>query len=128
MPFEYKINLSEKLISLKAFGCFNDKDLEQIYVSIKKDPDYLPGLSFIGDFSSIEKVGVTAGAVHDCASATPIAQGAKRALIVKKEIAYGYARMYQILIETGADQLKIFDEVEAALAWLEEDSPDIKVA
>jgi hypothetical protein len=48
----------------------------------------------------------------------PFGAGARRAMVVTCDVAYGMARMYQILREGSLDELEIFRELDDALQWL----------
>jgi|GEM_PF-6513610 len=59
-------------------------------------------------------------AIRDLAARFTAAQrGASRtAIVASPTVGYGLARMYQAEREGSGQEIQVFDEIEAALAWL----------
>jgi len=61
---------------------------------------------------------VTGGGIRTLAKANIYADGSRRAIIVSGKMAYGFARMFQILRSQSGADIEIFSTVEDAHRWL----------
>jgi len=70
------------------------------------------------DFIDVTDVKVTASGVREMTGLNPFGAGARRALAVSSDVAYGMARMYQIMRSDAQDEVEVFRDIDSALEWL----------
>jgi hypothetical protein len=66
----------------------------------------------------VAKIAISPVGIRDLGALNPWGQGARRAVVVASDYAYGMARMYQMIREPSQDELEIFRGLEHALDWL----------
>ncbi len=122
MPISYVIDAERNLVVTTASGTLTNDDVIQLKDRLAQDPGFKPGMSELSDVRSIDHLEVTPAGVRamvrqDERAATQGASG-KLALVVSQDVAYGMARMYQMLTESHTPNVGIFRDIGEARAWL----------
>jgi len=118
MPFAFTIDTSRRLVLSRGWGVLNDRELVAHVRALAQDPRFRPDLHQLCDFIDVTDVRVTAAGVREMTGLKPFGAGARRAFAVSSDVAYGMARMYQIMREDAPDEVEVFRDIDAALEWL----------
>jgi hypothetical protein len=123
MPISYRIDEPRGLILTTASGVLTDSDILQLKASLLADPRWKPGMRELSDVRMIDRLEVTAAGVaqmmlRDAADAAALASY-RLAIVVAHDLAYGMARMYQMLTEQSVPNVRVFRDMEEAKSWLE---------
>jgi hypothetical protein len=118
MAARYRIDVERGLICSAATGTLTDEDLREHQSTLRSDPDFRRTLDQVWDFRGVDRVDISNAAVRDLARSRSFDAGTKRAIGAPKDVAYGLARMFQILHDDAPEDLQIFRSLEEAEAWL----------
>lgn len=105
MPFAFTIELSRRLVLSRGWGVLTDRELVAHVRALAADPRFRPDLHQLCDFVDVTDVKVTAAGVREMTGLNPFGAGARRALAVSSDVAYGMARMYQIMRGDAPDEV-----------------------
>jgi hypothetical protein len=120
MSFTYSICPDRHLLIHTWTGQVTLVELRQLVVAVRSDPLYRPKLNVLADFREAD-----ANIAHeDMLSIARFAGdrnfAAKHAIVVKRQMELGMARMYELMSESVArGQMRIFKDIDEAMAWLE---------
>lgn len=118
MAFAFLVDPGRSLVLSRAFATVTDADLIAHVRRLRGDPVFRSNMRQLADFRDATKVVVSATGVHELAALSPWGHGARRAVVVASDYAYGMARMYQMIREPAHDELEIFRQLDKALDWL----------
>ena len=118
MPSAYILDESRSLLLSRAWGVFTDQDLLTHHTAFTRDPRFRPGFNQLADLRDVTSLAVTSAGVRQQVRETPFGAGSRRALVVGSDVAFGMARMFQILQDESVADVEIFRELDDALAWL----------
>lgn len=118
MPFEYTIDLPRSIVLSRGWGALTDGELVAHARALAVDPRFKPHFRQICSFLEVSDVQVTAAGIREMTLLNPFGAGARRALVVKSDVAFGMARMYQIMRDDSPDEVEIFRDLDRALEWL----------
>lgn len=119
MPASFTIDLARRIVFSRGWGILVDDDLRQTQKGVRETPGFEPDFRQIYDFSDVIDVEVTQDSLWGLAGSSPFAAGARRAVVVDSNVAFGVARMYQLMSERESSTFRIFRDRQAALRWLE---------
>ncbi|MBI1754094.1 MAG: hypothetical protein HY014_10445 [Acidobacteria bacterium] len=126
MPFAFTDLGSHYLLVLS--GVFTDRDLRELALTVKAAEEAAPvTLNRIVDGTQIEsfKIGFPILSIlTERRRAFPVKNPIKTALLVRGKVAFGLARMFQLLNTAPGVQVRIVDSREEALAWFEGGAPN----
>lgn len=81
-------------------------------------------LYMISDLRGVDSMDLSAGEIRDIAEADLRNEAHKRdivlAIVGESDIVYGLARMYQVFVDEASWKVKVFRDLEAAKAWINE--------
>ena len=122
MPISYHIDEGKGLVVTTATGTLTDSDILQLKARLVADPRWKPGMRELSDVRLIDRLEVTTEGVRqmmmrDRLDAAALASY-RLAIVVAHELAYGMARMYQILTEQSIPNVRVFRDLEEAKSWL----------
>ena len=118
-PAFYKIDKKRRMVLSTGAGVLTRKDLDEHQERLAKDQDFDPGFSQLMDFLQVTKIEVTPSDVRVSAERSVFSPSSRRAILVKDDLAFGLARMFQIHRELKGEQgIRVFRELDAALDWL----------
>lgn len=107
-----------------ASGVLVPEDVMKHDNDLAKDPEFDRNFSQLLDSTHITKLELTATDVKRFAATDLFAPHARRAIIVKDNLCYGFARMFEILREGKGDSgIAVFKELEDGLEWIFPEHP-----
>lgn len=124
MPLEYRIDLSSRCVRATASEPFTDEDLTSYQIMLSVDPSHGDGFDQIIDARGVTALALTgtglrtAGRLsHEYAEHL---RGTRLAIVVASEVAFGRARMFEVVAST-AFTTRAFMSMAEAEAWIRED-------
>ena len=125
MPFEFELDCEIRVIRSRGFGVFTDDDLLdhlEIMRALFADGTLDSTWAQVADFSAVESLqDVSWEGIWRQASLNPWPKVSFRAVIAPSEVAFGLARMYQLLCEDKGENVRIVRSKAEALAWITQD-------
>jgi hypothetical protein len=83
------------------------------------DPDFDPGYSQLLDYSHVTEVKIAANDVRKLAERSVFWPCSRPAMYVMKDIAYGFARMFEMLRENAREKgIRVFRNLDRGLTWI----------
>jgi hypothetical protein len=119
MPVGYTIDLARSLVLSRGWGVVTDRELLAHARALSADPRFARSFHQLADLRDVTDARVTESTKKQMlVRLNPFGAGARRAMVVTCDVAFGMARMYQILRDGSPDELEIFREMDDALQWL----------
>ena len=128
MPIEYTIDVARGLIHTRGWGYIGDKEYQAYIATLFADPAVRPGMKQLTDWRAVTHVDVSAETMRATAETVrafverqrhqPNFTNYQLAIVVAQTVAYGMARMYQILSEDHDPNVAVFRDIDEARAWL----------
>jgi hypothetical protein len=119
MPAFYKIDKERKLVMSSGSGVLTREDLFGHQERLLKDPEFDPTFSQLLDFTHITKVDITPEDVRLAARKTIFSPQSHRAMLVKDDLQFGLARMFEIHRELNGEKgIRVFRNIDEALDWV----------
>jgi hypothetical protein len=119
MPAFYKIDKERRIVMSSGSGVLTIEDILGHQERLLNDPDFDPSYSQLSDFTQVEKVELSSEDVRLAARKNIFLPHSRRALVVKNEVQYGLARMFEIHRElAGEVGVRVFRTIDEALAWV----------
>jgi hypothetical protein len=119
MPAFYKIDKERKLVMSSGSGVLTREDLVGHQNRLLKDPDFDPDFSQLLDFTNLAKVDVTPEDVRLAARKNIFSPHSRRAFLVKDDLQFGLARMFEIHRELAGEKgIRVFRNIDEALDWV----------
>ena len=122
MPITHRIDREAGIIFVERSGTIESQDEDEALRRRLSDPDYRPGLGMLVDCTGMDPADSTEVI---CYLADQTAHMAARlrcgplAILVKTDVQYGMARMYQLMTDHLHRDTLVFRDREQALAWLQ---------
>ena len=82
------------------------------------DPRFRRDMRHLFSFDGVSDPRISCHAVRAVTKLNPFGPGARRAVVVRSDAAYGVARMYELSRDPARDELQVFRDLESALGWL----------
>lgn len=115
----YKIDKERKLVLSFGEGVLTREDILGHMERLSKDPDFDPDFSQLADFREVAGMEFGPKDVRDFAERDIFSPRAHRALIVKNDVQFGFARMFEIHREMkGETGIRVFRDFDEALDWI----------
>jgi len=119
MPAFYRIDKEQKLVMTTASGVFDLATALSHQEKLLKDPAFDPGYSQLIDFGHVSKVQLSAEDVRRIAERSVFWPCARRAIFVKDDLLFAFARMFEMLRENAGEKgIRVFRDIDDALAWV----------
>jgi hypothetical protein len=119
MPSFYKIDKERKLVMSSGSGVLTREDLFGHQERLLKDPEFDPTFSQLLDFTNITKVDITPEDVRLAARKAIFSPQSHRAMLVKDDLQFGLARMFEIHRELNGEKgIRVFRNIDEALDWV----------
>lgn len=123
MPITYEIDEANGWVKMVGSGVITDEEVLAYRQTLLADPRFRASMKVLSDMRGIERVHVTAGGirrlVHEESSHTAELAARRLAIVTDSPVAYGMARMYQMLAENAGGAIQVFRRIEDAMAWLQ---------
>jgi hypothetical protein len=119
MPAYFKIDKERRLVMSVAAGVLTMDETLAHQEKLLKDPDFDPSFSQLWDLTQITKWEITAADMRRLAQRTIFSCHSRRACVATSDVAFGYARMFELLRENhGETGIEIFRNLDDALDWV----------
>ncbi|HWZ85220.1 MAG TPA: hypothetical protein VN032_03410 [Thermoanaerobaculia bacterium] len=117
MPGSFAIDQTRSAVLTRGWGTLTGRDLLAHARTLAADPRFHPHFCQLVDLREVTTVDASSAIIRELAEVSPFGAGARRAIVVSTDVAYGMARMFQIL-RTTPDEIFVFRDMDAALLWL----------
>ena len=115
----YKIDKERKLVLSSGTGVLTKEDILRHMDRLSKDPDFDPDFSQLMDFRQITGVEFGPQDVRQFAERNIFSPRARRAILVKDNLQFGLARMFEIHRElNGETGIRVFRTFDEAMDWI----------
>ena len=118
MPFSFHVDEDARVFHVEAFGEVNDMELMDLSTILRKEAAFFSGFPVLCDCSALTTVSVSSGVIEVLAKAAR-SRTNFLAIVAPLAVAFGLARMYQIISDPDDLRIHVFTRVEDAMAWLE---------
>ena len=119
MPWSYEIDEAGGLIRFRLYGPVSDADVLDADQTMREDPAFRAELDQIVDMSDAEESQLTPAGMRELAERPPIFSiRSRRAIVVRGDLGYGLARVYQARRGKVAGEIQIFRSPAEAELWL----------
>lgn len=115
----YKIDKERRLVLSSGTGVLTREDILGHMDRLSKDPDFDPDFSQLVDFRQITEVEFGPEDVRQFAERNIYSSRARRAIVVKDDLQFGLARMFEIHRELhGETGIRVFRSYDEAVDWI----------
>jgi hypothetical protein len=115
----YEIDRQRRLVLSSGTGVLTKEDILGHMDRLSKDPDFDPDFSQLTDFTQITALEIEPEDVRQLAQRKIFSPHSRRALLVKDDLQYGLARMFEIYRElNGETGIRVFRNLDEALEWI----------
>lgn len=119
MPFIYKIDKQHRLVLSTASGTLTLDDFLSHQSRLLKDPDFDASYCQLADFTQVTQLVPVQGGVEKVARKDVFSPTSRRAIVVKNDLQYGFARMFQIHRDLSGERgIRVFRKIDEALDWI----------
>jgi len=118
MPVSYTIDIALALVLSHAWGVVTGAELIAHAHALAADPRFHPALRQLSDLRDATLDEIDRATVILVASLSPFGQGARRAIVVPGDLAYGLSRMFEMLRERSQDEIYVCRSLTEACTWL----------
>jgi hypothetical protein len=119
VPAFYKIDKERRLVLSCGTGVISKEDIWGHMERLSKDPDFDPAFSQVLDCTQLISIDIESEELRQLAQRNIFSPNSRRAFVVRDDVTFGLARMFQIHRElngeTGIGVFRTFDE---ALDWI----------
>jgi len=115
----YTIDKERRLVLSSGNGALTKEDLLGQMERLSKDPDFNPEFCQVVDFTQITAVEVEPEDVRQLAQRNLFSPRSRRAFVVKDDLQFGLARMFEIHRELrGETGIRVFRSFDEAMDWI----------
>jgi hypothetical protein len=118
MPLEYRIDVSLRTLFTRVFGVLTDADARRHVEDLRNHPDFESDFNQLFDAREASRVELSGACVREIAAERFFGEGSLRAFVVGTDIAFGMARMFEMLRDDAPEQIRVFRNIDDARAWL----------
>lgn len=124
MPWSYEIDESGELVRLRLYGEVSNPDLLDADLALRSDPEFQKHFDELVDMSDATEGTLTVGAIRQLVSRPPLfSTSSRRAIVVRTDLGYGLARIFQARRGEVAGEIEIFRSLTNAELWLSRRDP-----
>jgi hypothetical protein len=120
MPFTYTVDPNLRLVLTTGTGIVSDEDSQQLSAMQRSDPQIHAAMRELLDLRRVERLSITPSWLRTRA-ATDKRYAAEYAntlaIVVGSEVAFGFARMYELLTDEYF-RIRVFRDYAEACEWL----------
>jgi hypothetical protein len=115
----YKIDKERRLVMSSGTGVLTKADILGHMDRLSKDPDFDPDFSQVSDFTQLTGINIGPEDVRQLAERNIFSPRSRRAFVVKDDLQFGLARMFEIHRELkGETGIRVFRTLDEALDWV----------
>ncbi len=119
MPAFYKIDKERRLVMSTGSGVLTRADIAAHQERLSKDPDFDPRFSQLLDCTHLIKVEIGPADVRLFAQKNIFSEDSRRAFVVKDDLQFGLARMFEMLREASGERgIRVFRSLDEGLDWI----------
>src|SRR5260221_2200018 len=118
MPASYPIDDERRTIFSRAWGVLTDADVVRHNRALIQEPRFRPGYNRLADFRDVTELRLTAEVVSSEAALLRLAPNSRRAFVVSTDLAFGFARMFQLAGAVPDEALQVVRDLESGMAWI----------
>jgi hypothetical protein len=119
VPAFYKIDKERRVVLSSGAGVLTRADIQGHMDRLSNDPDFDPSYSQILDFTHLSGIEIGPEDVRQFAQRNIFSPQSRRAFVVKDDLQYGLARMFEIHRElNGETGIRVFRAIDEALDWV----------
>jgi hypothetical protein len=118
MPFSFHFDEGTKMFHVQAIGEVNDVQLMDLNNRLHREPAFIACCPIVCDFTAVTEVSISASIIESLAKAARSRTNFV-AVIAPGAVAFGLARMYQIISDPEDARINVFAKAKDALVWLE---------
>lgn len=119
MPAFYKIEKERRVVLSSGAGVLTRADILGHMDRLSNDPDFDPTYSQILDFTQLSGIEIGPEDVREFAQRNIFSPNSRRAFVVKDDLQFGLARMFEIHRELkGETGIRVFRTIDEALDWV----------
>jgi len=118
VPFIYKIDKEHRVVLSTGSGALTLDDFLTHQRRLLEDPDFDPSYSQLADFTQVTQLSPVPGGVERIAQKDVFSATSRRAIVVKNDLQYGFARMFQIHRDLSGERIRVFRSIDEALDWV----------
>ncbi len=108
-----------ELIITTVTGLLDDEDLLAVDLLCRDNPEFKPEYDQLVDLRLAQVQAITRDGVQALANRPPLfIRTSRRAIVVATDMGYGMARMFELMRDSRAGEIRIFREMTEAKAWL----------
>lgn len=124
MPVTYRVLPAANLVHTVWSGVVTLEDAVQHNDGLRSDPDFSPSMRQLSDARGVESR-VSGEGVRGLARRSAFGAESRRAIVVSDDTIFGVSRMYEAQAAT-AGEVRIFRDIDEALAWLGVDPSELQ--
>jgi hypothetical protein len=115
----YEIDKKRRLVLSSGEGVLTKEDILGHMERLSKDPEFDPDFSQVSDFTHLTGVDFGPEDVRLFAQRNIFSPRSRRAFVVKDDLQFGLARMFEIHRELkGESGIRVFRTFDEALDWI----------
>lgn len=119
MPVSFELDLPGRIVRVRMHGAISDADLIVADDELRASADFHPDFDQLVDTREAEGGEVTTSAIRELARRPPLfSQRSRRAFVVRNDVGYGLARIFQARRGDVAGEIQIFRSLAHAEHWL----------
>jgi len=119
MPAFYKIDRERKLVLTTGSGFVTKEEVITLQDQMSNDPEFDPSFSQVADFAHLTNTDIAMADVQMFAQRDVFSIHSRRAIIVKGDIAFGFAKILELYRQLiGASGIRVFRDPDEALEWI----------
>jgi hypothetical protein len=118
MSVAYTIDPDLRLVVVKAWGTLTGVELIDATDALHAMPEFTHARRELGDYRDVTEFDMDGSAIRRLAARSVFDSSVRRAVVVSADVAFGMARMYQMLREGPDDGLRVYRELDEAIAWV----------
>ena len=125
MPWTYAIDKERDVLLITAAGILTAQELQFGVATATSDVSFHPDIRIFIDYRAVTNFGFSLDTVEAMASNQVYSPKSRRAFLVASGVAAGIFQMYRTMVQAGI--VRVFNDRNAALAWLNEGVPPEKI-
>jgi hypothetical protein len=117
MPFSFHVDEGSRVFHIQAIGNVNDAELIELSSRLRHEVAFVAGNPILCDCSGLTAVFISSSLIESLARAAK-SRTSFVAITAPTPVAFGLARMYQIISDPEDARICVFTRAEEAMAWL----------
>lgn len=118
MPCDHRIDRERRLVLSWGAEPLLAQELVEHQATLAREPGFEPDFDQLWDLTAVERFEIREADLKRLAHSPYFGRGARRAIVVRTDLAYGMARQFEALRSVAPDEVRIFRSMEEARAWL----------